>query len=131
VRKKKRIKYFIAIETILTWLRNQQTHKTHMKVAVVGATGLVGSKMLQVLAERKFPVTQLIPVATERSLGKTVSFDGKPWAVVTPEMAVELKPDLALFSAGGSTSLQWAPIFAELGCVVIDNSSAWIPQRSW
>jgi aspartate-semialdehyde dehydrogenase len=122
---KKQIKYFIAIETILTWLRNQQTHKTHMKVAVVGATGLVGSKMLQVLAERKFPVTQLIPVATERSLGKTVSFDGKPWAVVTPEMAVELKPDLALFSAGGATSLQWAPIFADMGCVVIDNSSAW------
>lgn len=96
-----------------------------MKVAVVGATGLVGSKMLAVLAERNFPVSQLIPVATEKSLGKTVDFNGKPWAVVTPEMALELKPDLALFSAGGSTSLQWAPIFADMGCVVIDNSSAW------
>ena len=96
-----------------------------MKVAVVGATGLVGTKMLQVLQERKFPVSQLIPVATEKSLGKTVNFNGKPWAIVTPEMAVEMKPELALFSAGGNTSLQWAPLFAEIGCVVIDNSSAW------
>jgi len=96
-----------------------------MKVAVVGATGLVGTKMLQVLEERKFPVTQLIPVATEKSLGKTVNFNGKPWAIVTPEMAVEMGPQLALFSAGGNTSMQWAPLFAESGCVVIDNSSAW------
>lgn len=96
-----------------------------MRVAVVGATGLVGSKMLQVLSERNFPVSQLIPVATEKSLGKIVNYNGKPWAVVTPEMALEMKPDLALFSAGGNTSLQWAPLFADLGCVVIDNSSAW------
>jgi aspartate-semialdehyde dehydrogenase len=96
-----------------------------MKVAVVGATGLVGSKMLQVLAERNFPVSELIPVATEKSLGKSVLFNNKSWPVVTPEMALERKPQLALFSAGGSTSLQWAPIFADLGCVVIDNSSAW------
>ncbi len=96
-----------------------------MRVAVVGATGLVGSKMLQVLSERNFPVSQLIPVATEKSLGKIVNYNGKPWAIVTPEMALEMKPDLALFSAGGNTSLQWAPLFADLGCVVIDNSSAW------
>jgi len=96
-----------------------------MRVAVVGATGLVGSKMLAVLSERNFPISQLIPVATEKSLGKTVNYNGKPWAIVTPEMALEMKPDLALFSAGGNTSLQWAPLFADLGCVVIDNSSAW------
>jgi aspartate-semialdehyde dehydrogenase len=96
-----------------------------MRVAVVGATGLVGSKMLAVLAERNFPISQLIPVATEKSLGKTVNYNGKPWAIVTPEMALEMKPELALFSAGGNTSLQWAPLFADLGCVVIDNSSAW------
>ena len=96
-----------------------------MRVAVVGATGLVGSKMLAVLSERNFPISQLIPVATEKSLGKTVNYNGKPWAIVTPEMALEMKPELALFSAGGNTSLQWAPLFADLGCVVIDNSSAW------
>jgi aspartate-semialdehyde dehydrogenase len=96
-----------------------------MRVAVVGATGLVGSKMLAVLSERNFPISQLIPVATEKSLGKTVNYNGKPWAIVTPEMALDMKPELALFSAGGNTSLQWAPLFADLGCVVIDNSSAW------
>src|SRR5918993_5978322 len=96
-----------------------------MKVAVVGATGLVGSKMLQVLAERNFPVTELIPVASERSVGKTVEFKGKPYKVVSMTDAIAAKPAIALFSAGGSTSLEWAPKFAEAGITVIDNSSAW------
>jgi aspartate-semialdehyde dehydrogenase len=96
-----------------------------MKVAVVGATGLVGTKMMQVLEERNFPVTELIPVASERSAGKEISFRGKKYKVVTPAVAVSMKPDLALFSAGGSTSLEWAPKFAEAGITVIDNSSAW------
>lgn len=96
-----------------------------MKVAVVGATGLVGTKMLQVLAERQFPVDELIPVASERSVGKTVNFKGKKYKVVSAETAISLKPDVALFSAGGSTSLEWAPKFAEAGITVIDNSSAW------
>lgn len=96
-----------------------------MKIAVVGATGLVGTKMLQVLAERKFPVTELIPVASERSIGKEISFAGKQWKVVGMETAIAAKPDIALFSAGGSTSLEWAPRFAEAGITVIDNSSAW------
>ncbi|HEX6181825.1 MAG TPA: aspartate-semialdehyde dehydrogenase, partial [Chitinophagaceae bacterium] len=80
-----------------------------MKVAVVGATGLVGSKMLQVLAERNFPVTELIPVASERSVGKQVEFKGKSYSVVSMEDAIAAKPAVALFSAGGSTSLEWAP----------------------
>jgi aspartate-semialdehyde dehydrogenase len=96
-----------------------------MKVAVVGATGLVGGQMLEVLTERNFPVTELIPVASARSAGKKVAFKGKEWTVVTPDQAIEMKPDLALFSAGGSTSLEWAPRFAEAGITVIDNSSAW------
>lgn len=96
-----------------------------MKVAVVGATGLVGNKMLQVLQERKFPVTNLIPVASERSAGRRIAFQQDEWTVLTPENALLLQPDLALFSAGGSTSLEWAPRFAEIGCTVIDNSSAW------
>lgn len=96
-----------------------------MKVAVVGATGLVGSKMLQVLAERNFPVTELIPVASERSVGKQVSFKGKSYNVVSMTDAIAAKPAIALFSAGGSTSLEWAPKFAEAGITVIDNSSAW------
>jgi len=96
-----------------------------MKVAVVGATGLVGTKMLQVLAERNFPVTELIPVASERSIGKLVEFNGKSFPVVSIETAIEMKPHVALFSAGGSTSLKWAPKFAEVGTFVIDNSSAW------
>lgn len=96
-----------------------------MKVAVVGATGLVGTKMMEVLAERDFPVSQLIPVATEKSVGKKVQFKGHDVAVVSMEEALAQKPDFALFSAGGSTSLSWAPAFAELGTVVIDNSSAW------
>jgi len=96
-----------------------------MKVAVVGATGLVGTKMLQVLEERNFPVTELIPVASEKSIGKEVIFKGKPEKVVGFEAAIALKPDVALFSAGGGTSLALAPKFAEAGITVIDNSSAW------
>jgi aspartate-semialdehyde dehydrogenase len=96
-----------------------------MKVAVVGATGLVGTKMLQVLAERNFPVTELIPVASEKSVGKEVSFKGKKYKVVSATDAIASKPDVALFSAGGSTSLEWAPKFAAAGITVIDNSSAW------
>ncbi|MFC6103365.1 aspartate-semialdehyde dehydrogenase [Olivibacter domesticus] len=96
-----------------------------MKVAIVGATGLVGSEMLKVLAERNFPVTELIPVASERSKGKEIEFKGKKYKVVTPNEAIELKPQVALFSAGGSTSTEYAPKFAEAGITVIDNSSAW------
>ena len=96
-----------------------------MKVAVVGATGLVGTKMLQVLAERNFPVAELIPVASERSVGKEIEFKGKKYKVVSMTDAIAAKPAVALFSAGGSTSLEWAPKFAEAGITVIDNSSAW------
>jgi aspartate-semialdehyde dehydrogenase len=96
-----------------------------MKVAVVGSTGLVGGEMLKVLTERNFPVTELIPVASERSAGKQIEFQGKQYTVVTPQTCIDMKPDLALFSAGGSTSLEWAPKFAEAGITVIDNSSAW------
>src|ERR1700748_1295135 len=96
-----------------------------MKVAVVGATGLVGTKMLQVLEERNFPVTELIPVASEKSVGKQVTYKGKQYKVVSVEDAIKQKPDLALFSAGGSTSLAQAQLFAAAGTTVIDNSSAW------
>lgn len=96
-----------------------------MKVAVVGATGLVGTMMLRILEERDFPVTELIPVASERSVGKKVTFKGKEYDVVTADQAIAMKPALALFSAGGSTSLELAPKFAEAGCRVVDNSSAW------
>jgi aspartate-semialdehyde dehydrogenase len=96
-----------------------------MKVAVVGATGMVGEIMLQVLAERNFPVTELIPVASEKSVGKTIAWKGKNYSVVSLQSAVELKPEIALFSAGGETSLLWAPKFAAVGTTVIDNSSAW------
>jgi aspartate-semialdehyde dehydrogenase len=96
-----------------------------MKVAVVGATGLVGSKMLEVLAERNFPVTELFPVASERSIGKEVEFKGKKYKVIAAEDAIAAKPDVAIFSAGGTTSLQLAPRFAAAGITVIDNSSAW------
>ncbi len=96
-----------------------------MKVAVVGSTGLVGSKMLQVLEERNFPVTALIPVASEKSIGKEVVFKGKKYKVVSATDAIAAKPDIALFSAGGSTSLELAPRFAAAGITVIDNSSAW------
>ena len=96
-----------------------------MKVAVVGATGLVGTKMLQVLAERNFPVTELLPVASERSVGKEIEFKGKKYKVIGMQDAIDAKPVLALFSAGGGTSLEWAPKFAAAGITVIDNSSAW------
>lgn len=96
-----------------------------MKIAVVGATGLVGSKMLQVLEERNFPVTELIPVASEKSIGKEITFKNKKYKVVSADDAITAKPDIALFSAGGSTSLALAPKFAEAGVTVIDNSSAW------
>ena len=96
-----------------------------MKVAVVGATGLVGTVMLKVLEERNFPVTELIPVASERSVGKEIEFKGKKYKVHSMQQAIAAKPEIALFSAGGSTSLEWAPKFAEAGTTVIDNSSAW------
>lgn len=96
-----------------------------MKVAVVGATGMVGQVMLKVLEERNFPVTELIPVASERSVGKIIAYKGKEFPVVSLPTAVEMRPDIALFSAGGGTSLEWAPKFAEVGTTVVDNSSAW------
>jgi aspartate-semialdehyde dehydrogenase len=101
------------------------TEFVQMKVAVVGATGMVGKVMLQLLAERNFPVDELIPVASSRSAGKHIEFQGEKFEIVTPDVAVNMKPHLALFSAGGSTSLEWAPKFADAGCKVIDNSSAW------
>jgi aspartate-semialdehyde dehydrogenase len=96
-----------------------------MKVAVVGATGMVGAVMLKVLEERNFPVTELIPVASARSAGKKLSFKGNEYTVVTLEDAIKMNADIALFSAGGDTSLEWAPKFAEAGTTVVDNSSAW------
>ena len=96
-----------------------------MKVAVVGATGMVGQVMLKVLAERDFSITELIPVASERSVGKKINFVGTSYTVVGLATAVAMKADVALFSAGGETSLEWAPKFAEAGTTVIDNSSAW------
>lgn len=96
-----------------------------MRVAVVGATGMVGTVMLKVLEERNFPITELIPVASERSVGKTVSFREREYTIVGLQTAVDMHLDIAIFSAGGSTSLEWAPKFAAVGTVVIDNSSAW------
>ena len=96
-----------------------------MRVAVVGATGMVGQIILKVLAERSFPVTELIPVASERSVGKKVAFGGQDWTIVSLADAVAAAPDVALFSAGGETSLKWAPKFAAAGPRVVDNSSAW------
>jgi aspartate-semialdehyde dehydrogenase len=96
-----------------------------MKVAVVGATGLVGTVMLKVLAERNFPVTELIPVASEKSVGKKLLWKGKEYTISSMEQAIAAKPHIALFSAGGSTSKEWAPKFAEMGTFVIDNSSTW------
>ncbi|WP_298755783.1 aspartate-semialdehyde dehydrogenase [uncultured Psychroserpens sp.] len=101
-----------------------------MKVAVVGATGLVGEVMLKVLEERNFPVSELIPVASERSIGKLISYKGNDYKVVGMQDAINMKPNLALFSAGGNTSLEWAPKFAEAGITVIDNSSAWRMDHS-
>ncbi len=96
-----------------------------MKLAVVGATGMVGTVMLQVLEQRNFPFTELILVASEKSIGKTMSFKGKNYSIIGLQEAIDLKPDIALFSAGGSISLEWAPKFAENGTTVVDNSSVW------
>lgn len=101
-----------------------------MKIAVVGATGLVGTKMLEILEERNFPLTELIPVASEKSIGQKVMYKGKEFSVVGMQTAISMKPDIALFSAGGNTSLEWAPRFAEVGTTVIDNSSAWRMDES-
>ena len=96
-----------------------------MKVAVVGATGVVGTVLLELLDKRKFPVTEIIPVASERSIGNKIKFHGKEYSIVSLTDALDMKPDIALFSAGGSTSLEWAPKFADKGTRVVDNSSAW------
>ena len=101
-----------------------------MKIAVVGATGMVGAVMLKVLDERNFPLDELIPVASEKSVGKKISFKGKDYTVVGLQDAINQKPDIALFSAGGETSLQWAPKFAQAGTTVVDNSSAWRMDNS-
>lgn len=96
-----------------------------MRVAVVGVTGMVGNVMLEVLKEHNFPVTELIPVASEKSIGKKINFKGKEYSVIGLEQAVSLKPNVALFSAGASVSKEWAPRFAQVGTTVVDNSSAW------
>ena len=96
-----------------------------MKIAVVGATGMVGQVMLKVLEERNLPITELIPVASEKSVGKKITFKSKQYDIVSMETAISMKPEIAIFSAGGSTSLEYAPKFAEVGCTVIDSSSAW------
>lgn len=96
-----------------------------MKIAVVGATGMVGQVMLKVLEERNLPIIELIPVASEKSVGKKITFKSKQYDIVSMETAISMKPEIAIFSAGGSTSLEYAPKFAEVGCTVIDNSSAW------
>ncbi len=96
-----------------------------MKIAVVGSTGLVGQIMLKVLEERSFPVTELLPVASERSIGKLISFQGREYPIISMQDAIDARPDIALFSAGASVSKEWAPEFAAVGCTVIDNSSAW------
>ena len=96
-----------------------------MKVAVVGVTGVVGTVMLNLLDKRKFPITQIIPVASEKSVGKKIEFKGKDYSIVSLTDALTVKPDIALFSAGGTTSKEWAPKFADIGTRVVDNSSAW------
>ena len=96
-----------------------------MKVAVVGVTGVVGTVMLSLLDKRKFPITQIIPVASEKSIGNQIKFQGKDYTIVSLKDAVVMKPDIALFSAGGSISKEWAPKFADIGTRVVDNSSAW------
>ena len=96
-----------------------------MRIAVVGATGMVGRVMLQVLEERNFPISEIIPVASERSVGNTIQYKGEKYTIVSMQDAVNMKPDIAIFSAGGETSKQWAPKFAEVGTTVVDNSSAW------
>ena len=101
-----------------------------MKVAVVGATGMVGQVMLKVLAERQFPITELIPVASPRSIGKKITYNDKTYTIVSMDEAIAAVPDIAIFSAGGDTSKAYAPKFAENGTVVIDNSSAWRMDRT-
>ncbi|MFC4633823.1 aspartate-semialdehyde dehydrogenase [Dokdonia ponticola] len=101
-----------------------------MRVAVVGATGMVGQVMLQVLAARNFPITELIPVASERSVGKQITYKQKAYTIYSMQEAITAKPDIAIFSAGGATSLEYAPKFAEVGTTVIDNSSAWRMDRT-
>jgi len=96
-----------------------------MKIAVVGVTGLVGTQILKVLAERSLHIEELLPVASERSIGKTIEFQGKAYTVMSADEAISRRPDVAIFSAGGSTSLEWAPKFAAAGITVVDNSSAW------
>jgi len=96
-----------------------------MKIAVVGVTGLVGTQILKVLAERKLQIDEILPVASERSIGKTIEFQGKSYTVISAEEAINRQPNVAIFSAGGSTSLEWAPKFAAAGITVVDNSSAW------
>jgi aspartate-semialdehyde dehydrogenase len=110
---------------LITFVTDFTLKNIHMKVAVVGATGMVGEVMLEVLAKRNFPITELIPVASERSVGKEIEFKGNKYKVVGLQTAVDMKADIALFSAGGETSLEWAPKFAAAGTTVIDNSSAW------
>jgi aspartate-semialdehyde dehydrogenase len=103
-----------------------------MKVAVVGATGLVGGEMLKVLEERNFQITELIPVASEKSVGSIVKYKGVDYKVVGMETAISMKPAIAIFSAGGGTSTEWAPKFAEAGATVIDNlHGEWIQPRNW
>lgn len=120
-------KFFFKKQLILhlDQLSNKKLKRIIMRVAVVGATGLVGTAVLKVLTERDFPVTELIPVASERSVGKQIIFKNQPYSIVGMDTAIEMRPDIAIFSAGGSTSLKFAPKFAEVGTVVIDNSSAW------
>ena len=104
-----------------------------MKIAVVGATGMVGTVMLKVLEERNLPITEFIPVASERSAGKKLSYKGKEYTIVTLADALKMKPDIALFSAGGDTSMEWAPKFAEVGTtvVIILLHGEWILPRNW
>ena len=96
-----------------------------MKVAVVGATGMVGTVLIKLLEDRNFPISEFIPVASEKSVGKTLDFKGQQFEIVSRQAAIDARPDIAIFSAGGSTSTTWAPKFAEVGTTVIDNSSAW------
>jgi aspartate-semialdehyde dehydrogenase len=106
-------------------LQNEEFKFNNMKIAVVGATGMVGNVMLEVLAERNFPVTELLLVASERSVGKKIAYNGSEYTVIGLQDAIDQKPDIALFSAGGATSTEWAPKFAAAGTTVVDNSSAW------
>ena len=122
------IKYIVFVELIKNTCINNLflfSKINIMKVAVVGATGLVGTKILQVLTERNFPVTELFPVASEKSIGKKINFNGKEYTIMSMQDAIDAKPAVAIFSAGGNTSLEWAPKFAAAGITVIDNSSAW------